>query len=107
METKEKATAITLIAVYEDGVLRLPRALDLPEHTEVRVQIERASPSADAAAHHRDVRQALIASGLSLPCPQEPPSAETLTVERQEELAYRFSAGGPLSELIIREREGR
>ncbi len=107
MDTKEKAIAITLIATYEHGVLRLPHSLDLPEHTQVRVQIEQTYGSAGAAAHRDEVRQALVASGLSLPCSQEPSTAEMLSVERQEELAYRVSADGPLSELIIREREGR
>jgi len=30
----------TLIATYENGVLRLPHRLDLPEHTRVQVHIE-------------------------------------------------------------------
>ncbi len=33
---------ITLIATYENGVLRLPRRLDLPERTQVQVRIEPA-----------------------------------------------------------------
>ena len=40
MDTKEKAKTATLIATYEDGVLRLPHLLDLPEHTQVRIQIQ-------------------------------------------------------------------
>jgi predicted DNA-binding antitoxin AbrB/MazE fold protein len=32
--------AITLIATYENGILRLPGSLNLPEHTRVKVQIE-------------------------------------------------------------------
>ena len=32
--------SITLIATYENGTLRLPHALNLPEHSKVRVQIE-------------------------------------------------------------------
>jgi hypothetical protein len=32
--------AITLIATYENGFLRLPRRLNLPDHTPVQIQIE-------------------------------------------------------------------
>jgi predicted DNA-binding antitoxin AbrB/MazE fold protein len=33
---------ITIRATYENGVLRLPHPLDLPEHTLVEVQVQRA-----------------------------------------------------------------
>ena len=40
---------ITLIATYENGVLRLPKPLDLPEHTQVQVRIEPAPQTAAEA----------------------------------------------------------
>lgn len=36
----------TLIATYENGVLRLPHRLNLPDHTQVQVHIESAPPAA-------------------------------------------------------------
>ncbi len=49
----------------------------------------------------------MIAVGLSLPTPDALPNIVPLTPERRRELAERFGTGEPLSELIIKEREGR
>jgi predicted DNA-binding antitoxin AbrB/MazE fold protein len=97
----------TLIATYENGVLRPSTPLSIPERTRVRIQIEQILPDSDAAAHRRQVREALAVAGLSLPVSNVPPSAQPLTVQRQEELAQLFSDGRPLSELILEEREDR
>jgi len=99
-------TNVAVTAIYERGMLRLLHPLALPEKTQVRVYVEPESPATLAADHRRRVRDALTAAGLSLPAP---PSAapSTLTSERRAELARRFAAGGPLSDLIIAEREER
>lgn len=94
-------------AIYENGVLRLLTPLTLPEHTRVRVRVERILEPTDAAAHRRRIHEALVAAGLSLPAPYKSPSSDLLSAERREELARLFSTGRPLSELIIEERNER
>ncbi len=95
-----------VIAIYEKGVLRPLAPLALPEQTRVRVLVQPIAP-ADAAMHRHQVRETLVAAGLSLLTPDMPLPAEPLSTERREELARRFSGGRPLAELIIEEREGR
>ena len=96
----------TVIAVYEKGVLRPLAPLALPEQARVQIHIQ-PTVSAEAAAHRRQVREALVIAGLSLPTPEIPPPSGLLSAERRDELAHLFSAGRPLSELIIEEREER
>ena len=93
----------TVIAVYEKGVLRPLSPLALPEQARVQIHIQRIA-SAEAAAHRRQVRETLVAAGLSLPTLEIPPPSGLLSAERRDELARLFSAGRPLSELIIEER---
>ncbi|MFQ5613286.1 MAG: antitoxin family protein [Anaerolineae bacterium] len=98
----------SITAIYENGVLRPLTPLELPENTQVQIQVHRVSmPAGDSIAHRRRVREALIAAALSLPTPEAPPTASPLSAERRQELAQLFSAGRPLSELIVEEREGR
>jgi len=93
----------TVIAVYEKGVLRPLAPLALPEQARVQIHIQPIA-LADAAAHRHQVREALVVVGLSLPTPEIPPPSGLLSVDRRDELAHLFSAGRPLSELIIEER---
>ena len=59
-------------------------------------------------AHRDQVNQALVKAGLSLPSiDTTAPAATQLSPERREELAQLFSVGGPVSELISEDREGR
>jgi predicted DNA-binding antitoxin AbrB/MazE fold protein len=74
-----------ITAIYENGVQRPLRPLLLPEHTQVRVQMEPVAPPA-AAEHRQRVREALVAAGLSLPTPRAEESA-VLTAKRRAELA--------------------
>jgi predicted DNA-binding antitoxin AbrB/MazE fold protein len=95
-----------ITAVYENGVLRPLESLTLLEHSRVKLQIVEvtlASPEADEA---RRVKEVLIAAGLIKPR-TSPPDLPRISAERREELARLFAIGGPLSELIIAEREGR
>ena len=105
----EHTTAVenTIIAVYENGVLRPLTPLALPEHTRVQVHVQQISAPTDAAEHRRQVQAALVAAGLSLPNPSVSPVLRPLSEERREELAYLFAGEQSLSELIIKEREGR
>jgi predicted DNA-binding antitoxin AbrB/MazE fold protein len=95
-----------VMAIYENGVLRPLVPLRLPEHTRVQVYVQPAPASPNVNVHRQRVHEALVAAGLSLSLP-DLPAASLLSAERREELARLFSAGRPLSELIIEEREGR
>jgi predicted DNA-binding antitoxin AbrB/MazE fold protein len=97
----------TVGAIYERGILRPLTPLTLPEHTRVQVQVQRVLSPTDAAEHRRQVHNALVAAGLSLPTPPFTPATNLISEERRESLAHRFATGRPLSELIIEEREGR
>lgn len=90
-------------AVYEQGVLRPLTPLHLPEHTHVQISID---PISKAEEERQRVRQALIAGGVIRPhfasSLIEPISEEALAAAAQA-----LAKAGPLSELIIAEREGR
>jgi predicted DNA-binding antitoxin AbrB/MazE fold protein len=96
----------TMMAVYEKGLLRPLSPLILPEHARVRVRVEQVLSPTDAPQHRRQIQAALVAAGLSLPT-SSPTASREISAERREELARRFAAGQPLSELIVAEREGR
>lgn len=53
---------ITLVATYENGVLRLSQRLDLPDHTQVQVHIETMGPGAEET----NVLQHLLALATDL-----------------------------------------
>ena len=74
---------------------------------EVKAEILYIKPIDVSADHRNQVRQALVTAGLSLPTPASPFPAMRLSEEQRAALAERFASGGPLSELIIEEREGR
>ena len=90
-------------AVYEQGVLRPLTPLYLPEHTHVQISID---PISNAEEERQRVRQALIAGGVIRPHSAsiliEPISEEALAAA-----ARALASAGPLSELVIVEREGR
>ena len=95
-------------AIYEYGVLRPLSPLELPEHSQVEIDIHEVSSATDHLAHRDQVNQALVKAGLSLPSIDTTArSATQLSPERREELARLFSVGGPISELISEDREGR
>ena len=95
-------------AIYEDGVLRPLSPLELPEHSQVEIDIHQVSLATDRSAHRDQVNQALVKTGLSLPSIDTTARIATqLSPERREELARLFSVGGPVSELISEDREGR
>ena len=94
----------TITAVYERGVLRPLSPLLMPEHTHVEIRIVEQIPS--RGEERQRVRQALLAAGIIRPhSPIEPvpPVSETQLAAAANALA----AAGPLSELIIAERDGR
>ena len=92
-------------AVYEQGVLRLLQPLTLPEHARVRIQVLDAEhvQAMDEASRAEGV---LVAAGLIKP-PYPPLDLPQISEKRLAEVADRYAVGGPLSEVIIAERDGR
>ncbi len=100
----------TISAIYENGVLRLLEPVDLPEHTRVRVEIYPvlSQEEIDALDPGEAARVILQQAGLvSIKKRQLPPDVRPLSEEERAELAERLKGIGPLSEVIIEEREGR
>ena len=96
-----------ITAIYEDGVLRPLSPLELPEHSQVEIEIHQASPAIDHPSHRDQVNQALVKAGLSLSSIDTTAVATQLSPERREELAHLFSVGRPVSKSISEDREGR
>ena len=100
-------TTTTITAVYENGLLRPLTPLTLPEHAQVRLQVLPNRDEESPAEHRRRVHEVLVSAGLSLPAAPVMPEARPLSAERREELARILAAGGPLSDVILTERDGR
>jgi predicted DNA-binding antitoxin AbrB/MazE fold protein len=97
-----------ITAIYEDGILRPLSPLELPEHSQVEIDIHQVSSATDRLSHRDQVKQALVKAGLSLPSVDTTAGTATrLSPERREELARLFAVGGPISELISEDRKGR
>jgi predicted DNA-binding antitoxin AbrB/MazE fold protein len=92
-------------AVYERGVLRLLQPLPLPEHTCVRIQVLETGEGEEMDKVRR-AEAVLIAAGLIKPL-VPPPDLPRVSEKRLAEVADRYAVGGPLSEVIIAERDGR
>ena len=100
----EELATESILAVYEHGVLRPLQPLALPEHTRVHLQI--VSPPVDDQGLKQQVRQALVDARVIQPrvaSPSLPKVTETDLMVAADALAI----AGPLSELIVAEREGR
>jgi len=94
----------SVTAIYENGVLRPLRKLNLRERQTVEVYI---TTSEDTSPSESDrVLRALAASGAVTPA--DPTSAvPPISEQRREELARIFSTGKSVSELILEiRREG-
>ena len=99
-------STIEATAVYENGVLRLTESLALAENSQVHITVH-VPDAMDVFLHQRQVHEALVRAGLSLPASDVPPLPAPMSDERSEELARLFSRGRPLSELIVEERGER
>ncbi len=94
----------TITAIYEQGVLRPLIPLALPEQTKVQIQI--IAPFSTVQDERGRVRQVLLKAKLIRPySPVE--SIEPVSETRLIAAAEALGKAGPLSELIIAEREGR
>ncbi len=96
-------------AIYENGVLRPLAPLDLPEHTQVEIEIDvdatHLGPD-ERAAHAQAMRTALRRAGVSSsPIRLSNATTERLSVERRDELARVFAGDRPLADLISEDRE--
>jgi predicted DNA-binding antitoxin AbrB/MazE fold protein len=94
----------TISAIYEKGILRPLTPLLLPERTRVQIQIVAQSP--DDQEERQRVRQILLDAGVI----RSHPSVEPTRPVSETQLAAAadaLGAAGPISELIIAEREGR
>ena len=93
-----------ITAVYERGVLRPLKPLNLPEQAQVEIQIV-ASTSA-SKEEKQQVREALLEAGVIRRWPDLTP-VEPVSETDLEAAARSLAAAGSLSELILAEREGR
>jgi predicted DNA-binding antitoxin AbrB/MazE fold protein len=89
-------------AVYENGLLRPLRPLNLQERQMVRLQVLPEEPVADEG---EAAIRALVAAGLLTPPPRRS-SVTPIADEERRELADRLghAPGKPLSEVIIEDR---
>ncbi len=94
----------TITAVYEEGVLRLLMPLPIPERTRVQVQIVAQLPEPEQQRHR--IHQALLEAGIVRPRHLVEP-AQPVSEAELETASEALAAAGPLSDLIIAEREGR
>ena len=101
---EEKNMAETITAVYEKGVLRPLTPLALPESSRVEIQI--MGQAADPQDERQQVRQALRDAGLVRPQPATQP-VKAVSETELAAAAASLAQAGPLSQLIIDERNGR
>ena len=98
----------TITAIYANGVLRPVVPLNLPEQTQVEIELKQVTtPEVEPSNERRRVIQALAEAGVIINLPLEPFPPSPLSPEERERLAKVLSVGKPLSEIIIEEREGR
>lgn len=91
----------TVNAIYQNGVLRPRGSLDLPENTEVELDVR----IIESKNSQRDqIGEMLVRKGLSLKKKPARPK-QNLSAEEREKLAELFSAPQTLGELISEDRE--
>lgn len=95
-------TQITVI--YEKGILRPLQPLSLPEHT--RLEIQMSIPSKSTSSIEKQAEQALISAGVIGETPVTAP-LDTVSEKELETAARIIGAAGPLSDIILAERDGR
>jgi predicted DNA-binding antitoxin AbrB/MazE fold protein len=92
-----------IAVIYEKGVLRPLRPLDLPERTQLEIRIVETTD--DEMTDAEKAYQVLLQAGLIRPSS----SVEIEPIPESERLqaADAYGQAGPLSELIIAERDDR
>jgi len=94
----------SIAVIYEGGVLRPVEPLTLPEHSRLEVQIvRRRRRTGDERRRAYEALRSAGIIGVQPPVEDLPKISEAQLAAAARDLA----AAGPLSELIIAEREGR
>ncbi len=93
----------TVTAIYQNGVLRPLDSLDLPENSEVELNVKIIESKPDSRTA---IAELLIQKGLSRRKEAVEPK-QNLSSEERNRLAKIFSAPRPLGEIISEEREER
>ena len=88
----------TITAIYENGILRPLSPLDLPEQSQVEIDVRQVvAPS--KSAKRSQIHEALVSAGLETDF-----AKNQISGERRKELAEIFSSNKPLAELISEDR---
>ena len=91
----------TVNAIYQNGVLRPLGSLDLPENSEVELEVKIIENKQDS---REAIGELLVRKGLSLQKKSNKPK-QNLSDKERARLAEIFSAPQPLGELINEDRE--
>ena len=91
----------TVTAIYQNGVLRPLGSLDLPENSEVELDVKIIESKQNP---REQIGELLVKKGLSLRKKAAEPK-QKLSAEERERLAKIFFAPQPLGELISEDRE--
>ncbi len=94
-------------AVYEQGILRPLTPLDLPEHSQVEIEVRTIPGTLEPHVLREQVRAALDAAGILAPVTSAdlPPLSETERAALADRLAVRDAK--PLSRIIMDDRGER
>ncbi len=99
----------TVTAIYANGVFRPLKPLELPEQSEVEIEIKPiATPQFSGSEDRLHIHRVLVEAGLvkdSGLWQAEP--VMPISPAEEEELGMVFADDKPLSEIIIEEREER
>jgi predicted DNA-binding antitoxin AbrB/MazE fold protein len=94
----------TITAIYENGILRPLSPLDLPEQSQVEIDVRQVIVSSKTIKR-RQVHDALVSAGLVSAGLETVFSENHISSERRKELAEVFSSKKPLAELISEDRD--
>jgi predicted DNA-binding antitoxin AbrB/MazE fold protein len=104
---RETAMATTITAVYENGVLRPLSPLELPEHSQVEIELRAVTEP--ATVQRELVRTALTRAGVLAEHQILLTPVQPMASEERAALAQRLADAGvaPLSAVVLDERAGR
>ncbi len=93
----------TITVIYQEGVLKPNIPLNIPENTNLLIQI--VDQSENQSDEAKKAYQALLDDGLIQPIKLQ--KGKTVTSAERKKAAIAYGKIGPLSELIIAERDDR
>ncbi len=94
----------TVEAIYKEGILHPLKPLLLPEQARVQIQIIRQTPAIKSERQH--ARQALLKAGIIHPH-HSVESKDAVSEAELSAAAHSLAMAGPISELIIADRDKR